>query len=167
MKSLLTLCLCSVLLSIAAHAADQNVSYPEDKPAITLTLPEDWVSETKQGRLYAHPPDDVSLFVEVKPLDATKKEGSKAIAEIKEWISQNFEDVKYDKLEEGGTNGLGLYILNAEGVGGDGKAFLNAAMVTFPDSDELFLMLAIATPDGSEKYGKTAAGIFESVRKAD
>lgn len=166
MKS--TFLLCLALLGMTSLAlADKTVKYPKTDSMLSLTLPDGWESKFKGDALFANPEDDDSLFIEVTPLEATKKEGAKAIAEIKKSIEADFKNVKYDPINEGGSNGLGLYVLNAEGEDDDGKAFLNAIMISNPDNDQLFLLLCIASPEGMKEHGAGFKSIIDSIKKAE
>lgn len=108
----------------------------------------------------------------VKPLNATKKEGSQAVAEIKEALDKVYgENIEYDKLEEGGATNLGLCVLNATAKThsqneGDVTALINSIIVSFPDSEELLLVQFLSTVEGSEKNGEAIAEVIRSIKKA-
>ena len=104
----------------------------------------------------------------VKPLTATKKQGSEAVAEIKEELAKSYgENIEYDKIEEGGTSNLGYYVLNAEAKVQDVTSFINSLIVTLPDSDELLLVQFASTAAGSKKNGEAIGEIIQSLKKVE
>ena len=172
MKTLLKLSAAVFLLTLPAMAADQEVAYPEDSPLITMTIPDGWLTHQQDGVFQAAASKDLDTMLVVKPLKATKKQGSQAIAEIKEALDKTYgENIEYAKLEEGGTSNLGFYVLNAKAklhtADGDTTSFVNSLMVTFPDSDELLLVQFLSTEAGADKNGDAIGEIIGSLKKAE
>ena len=175
MKTILKVCAATFLFSLPAMAADQEVGFPEEGPLITLTIPDGWLHEYQGGMLHAASSQDLDTMtmMTVKPLTATKKQGSEAVAEIKEELAKSYgENIEYDKIEEGGTSNLGYYVLNAEAKvhsanEGDVTSFINSLIVTMPDSDELLLVQFASTAAGSKKNGEAIGEIIQSFKKVE
>lgn len=173
MKTLLKISAAAFLLTLPAMAEDQELSYPEDNPLVTLTIPDGWSARQKNGVLQAAASADLDTLLVVRPLKAGKKQASQAVAEIKEALETSYgENIAYDKIEEGGASNLGLYVLNAKAKthtanAGDITAFVNSIIVSFPDSDELLLAQFLSTEVGTEKNGEAIAGIVHSLKKAE
>lgn len=158
---------CSLLLFIGMTLTTlaKDVGFPKDEPVISLSAPEGWKTRREEGRLYLTTADGSSVIVEVSALKATKKEAAKALAEMKASVAEAFKNVEYDPMQEGGSNNVGLYILNGTGEDDDGKAVLNVIMVTNGDTDELFMVFIAATTEGSKKHGEDITAILSSIKK--
>ena len=170
MKTILKVCAATFLFSLPAMAADQEVGFPEEGPLISLTIPDGWLHEYQGGMLHAASSQDLDTMtmMTVKPLTATKKQGSEAVAEIKEELAKSYgENIEYDKIEEGGTSNLGYYVLNAEAKVQDVTSFINSLIVTLPDSDELLLVQFASTAAGSKKNGEAIGEIIQSLKKVE
>ena len=170
MKTILKICAATVLFCLHAMAADQEVGFPEEGPLISLTIPDGWLHEYQGGMLHAASSQDLDTMtmMTVKPLTATKKQGSEAVAEIKEELAKSYgENIEYDKIEEGGTSNLGYYVLNAEAKVQDVTSFINSLIVTLPDSDELLLVQFASTAAGSKKNGEAIGEIIQSLKKVE
>lgn len=171
MKSSLLLSLV-VLLSAMPVRASEEVGFPEEGPLITLTLPEGWVYKHGDGALQAAASEELDTLLIVRPLEATKKQGSEAIAEIKAPLDKTYGDaIEYDKLEEGGTEDLGFYVLNAtaktpNGSEGVATSYIVSIMITFPDSDQLLLAQFLSTEKGAEENGEAILRVIQSLKKA-
>ena len=170
MKTILKICAATFLFCLPAMAADQEVGFPEEGPLISLTIPDGWLHEYQGGMLHAASSQDLDTMtmMTVKPLTATKKQGSEAVAEIKEELAKSYgENIEYDKIEEGGTSNLGYYVLNAEAKVQDVTSFINSLIVTLPDSDELLLVQFASTAAGSKKNGEAIGEIIQSLKKVE
>ena len=170
MKTILKFCAATFLFCLPAMAADQEVGFPEEGPLISLTIPDGWLHEYQGGMLHAASSQDLDTMtmMTVKPLTATKKQGSEAVAEIKEELAKSYgENIEYDKIEEGGTSNLGYYVLNAEAKVQDVTSFINSLIVTLPDSDELLLVQFASTAAGSKKNGEAIGEIIQSLKKVE
>ena len=100
MKTILKICAATFLFCLPAMAADQEVGFPEEGPLISLTIPDGWLHEYQGGMLHAASSQDLDTMtmMTVKPLTATKKQGSEAVAEIKEELAKSYgENIEYDK----------------------------------------------------------------------
>lgn len=164
--------LCAIACVFTVPVFAEEVAYPANEPLITLTIPEGWRSHQEDGVLSAAASQELDTLLVVRPLKATRKQGSEAVAEIKEALEKVYGDaIEYDKLEEGGTENLGFYILNAtaktqtpdEGVT---TSYVNSIIVSFPDSDELLLVQFLSTAPGSEKHGEEIGQVVASIKKA-
>ena len=170
MKTILKICAATFLFCLPAMAADQEVGFPEEGPLISLTIPDGWLHEYQGGMLHAASSQDLDTMtmMTVKPLTATKKQGSEAVAEIKEELAKSYgENIEYDKIEEGGTSNLGYYVLNAEAKVQDVTSFINSLIVTLPDSDELLLVQFASTAAGSKKNGEAIGELIQSLKKVE
>lgn len=173
MKAPLLLCVAAFCLTLSVLADDKEIEYPESNPVITVTIPDGWLTHQQDGVLQAAASQNLDTMLVVKPLNATKKEGSQAVAEIKEALDKAYgESIEYDKLEEGGASNLGLYVLNATAKTpsqneGDVTAFINSIIVSFPDSEELLLVQFLSTAEGSEKNGEAISEVIRSIKKVE
>ena len=164
MKSSLV-CALLLFLGMTAAATAKDLGFPKDMPAISIAKPEGWKSRREEGRLYVTTEDDKSVIVEVSALKTSKQQGAKALAEMKASVQDAFKNVEFEPMQEGGSNNVGLYILNGTGEDEQGKANLNAVMVTNGDDDKLFMVFIAATPKGSKAFGEDIAAILASIRK--
>lgn len=168
----LTKSLLALFLS-ALPAMAVEIAYPEASPLITFSIPEEWPHREDGGEFQAAASTDLETLLIIKPLKATKKEGSAAIAEIKAPLDKTYGDaIEYKKLQEGGTENLGLYVLNATAKTstadeGEKTSHIVSVMITFPDSDELLLAQILTTQDGSEKNGEAIDAFLKSIAKAE
>lgn len=173
MKSALLFLPLLALLLAAPARANEEVGFPEDSPLITLTLPEGWVFKHNDGALQAAASEELDTLLIVRPLEATKKDGSAALAEIKAPLDKTYGDaIAYDKLEEGGTENLGFYILNAtakteNGAEGVATSYITSIMITFPDSDQLLLAQFLSTEKGAQENGEAILKVIQSLKKAE
>lgn len=163
MKSTLLLCL-SLLGMTSLALAEKSAGFPKAEPVISIAVPEGWEVEYKDDNLYVSTEDE-GVIVEVSALEATKKEGAKALEEMKKSVQDAFKNVVFKPMQEGGSNNVGLYIINATGEDDEGKANLNAIMVTNGDNDQLFMVFIASSPEGSQKYGEGIAAILASIKK--
>ncbi len=173
MKSAFLLLPLVALLLAAPARANEEVGFPEEGPLITLTLPEGWVYKHNEGVLQAAASEDLDTMLIVRPLEATKKEGSQALEEIKAPLDKTYgEAIEYDKLEEGGTENLGFYILNATAktqTGNEGvvNSYIVSIMITFPDSDQLLLAQFLSTEKGAQDNAEAIVKIIQSLKKVE
>lgn len=173
MKLLFNLCAALSLFVVPAMAESETVSYPASAPLVTLTIPDGWQSREEKGVLQAASSQDLDTMLVLRPLTATKKQGSEAIAEIKSSLADAYGDnIEYDKLEEGGTESLGFYVLNSKVTThsaneGDVEVFMNSIIISLPDSDHLLLAQFLSTTKGSEKNGEAIMSIVKSLAKAE
>ena len=159
--------ICALLLFInmPLAATAKDLAFPKEEPVIAIAKPEGWKSKREEGRLYVTTEDDKSVIVEVSALKTSKQKGAAALAEMKASVEDAFKNVQFKPMQEGGSNNVGLYILNGTGEDDDGKANLNAVMVTNGDNDKLFMVFIAATPKGSKEYGEDIAAILASIKK--
>ncbi len=170
MKTTLKLLLATVLFTLPALAADQEMGYPEEGPLITVVVPDGWISAYEDGELHAAASEKLDTLLTVKKLEATKKEGTAAIAEIKAPLDEAFgENITHGELKEGGTENLGFYLINSKAKSttdeGETMTFINSVMVVLPDSEEVLLVQIMATEEGAEKNGDAIAQILSSIKK--
>jgi len=171
MKLLLNLC-ATTFLAVSAMAQSETVSYPAQSPLVTLTIPDGWQSREEKGVLQAASSADLDTMLVVRPLNATKKQGAEAIAEIKSALAGAYGDnIEYDELEEGGTEDLGFYVLNSKTTmhsanEGDVEVFMNSIIISLPDSDELLLAQFLSTAKGAEQNGEAIMSVVKSLAKA-
>lgn len=170
----------SVLLAFAALCFSlplmaEDLEYPSDGPLITLSMPEGWKHQEADGVLQAVAGDDMETMFVLKPLKATKKEGSAAIAEIKEPLDKMYDGhIEYDKMEESGVpdGNMNLYTINSTAevdTADQGKvtSFVNSIMISFPDTDELLLAQFISTKAGFRANADGIREIVNSLKKAE
>lgn len=163
MKTTLLICLALLGLSLTSFAKD--ATYPKAEPVISLAVPEGWEMEWEDDLLYLRADDDDNVVVEVSALKATKQEGAKALEEMKATVQESFKNVEWKPMQEGGSNNVGIYILNATGEDDSGKANINAIMVTNGDNDKLFMVFVAASPEGSKEYGAEIDALLKSLKK--
>jgi hypothetical protein len=163
MKTTLLLCLAFLGLSLTSFAKD--ATYPKAEPMISMSVPEGWEAEWEEDLLYLRADDEDNVVVEVSALKATKQEGAKALEEMKATVQEAFKNVEWKPMQEGGSNNVGIYILNGKGEDDQGKANINAIMVTNGDNDKLFMVFVAASPEGSEKYGAQIDALLKSLKK--
>lgn len=164
MKTSLFLCLTLLLAAPLAPAADKAVDFPKAAPLLTFNLPDTWEVDYDDGGLLATPTkDDESVIVEVSELEATLDSFDAAVKEAKETIS-DFKNVKYDEMQKGEKDGLGIAILNAEGEDEDGKAFLNLVLLSKPGAKNFILLSCISSKAGSDKHGAAISAVIGSLK---
>jgi len=170
-----TLILAFATLCISLPLAAEDVEFPSEGPLITLSIPDDWKHEEVDGILQAVAGDDMETMFSLKPLQATKKEGSAAIAEIKEPLDKMYEgEITYDEMVESGVpdGNMNLYTINAEAKlhsadQGEVTSFVNSIMISFPDTDELLLAQFISTKAGFRANAEGIKEIVGSLKKAE
>jgi hypothetical protein len=162
MKKPILSCLAS-LLFVSISTAQQSVSYPEDKPIIDITFPEDWEVKPKKGVLYAHPADDASFFMSLAPLEATSADTAAGAAEVKEEIEDLFKNVVYQEPEVTEIGDLNVLLINAKGEDEDGKANINLWMITKKDDPTLLLLKCISSQEAFEKHGETGLAVIKTI----
>ncbi|WP_395715344.1 hypothetical protein [Prosthecobacter sp.] len=163
MKSCLHILLACFALSLNAFSKD--MTYPKAEPMISLSVPEAWETEWEDDLLYLRADDDDNVVVEVSALKATKQEGAKALEEMKTVVQDAFKNVEWKPMQEGGSNNVGIYILNGKGQDDQGMANINAIMVTNGDNDKLFMVFIAASPKGSEMHGAAIDALLKSLKK--
>lgn len=147
------------------HAKDAG--FPQGKPEVSIAVPEGWKSHFEEGKLYVTTKDELSVVVEVSALKSSKQEGSKALEEMKKEVNSAFKNVTFQPMQEGGSNNVGLYILNAKGEDENGKVNINAIMVTNGDNDKLYFVFVAASPEGSKEFGEQIAEVLGSILKVE
>lgn len=153
----------ATLAMTALATADQTASYPKKEPLIDLTFPDGW--EIKQeGALLAHPKDDQSFIVSLAPLESTNEQIKEAVAEVKELVEGDFEDVSYEELQKIEGEGVASLLLQAKGTDSDGKANIFNLIINQPKGESLLLLQMIASPDGFEKYAEASKQLMLSVK---
>ena len=170
MKATLKIFVTTLLLALPAMAADQEMSYPEEGPLITLVVPDGWISGYEDGEFHAASSDKMDSMLTIKTLSATKKEGAAAIAEIKAPLDESFgENITHGEMQEGGSENLGFYLINSKAKTttdeGETKVFINSVMVILPDSEKLLLVQILSNEGGSEKNGEAIDQILKSIKK--
>lgn len=163
MKTVLLLSLALLLNVLPANAKDAG--FPKASPVISVAVPEGWKTRYDEGNLYVTTKDELSVVVEVSALKASKAEGAKALEEMKKSVGEAFKNVKFEPMQQGGSNNVGLYILNGTGEDKDGKVNINAIMVTNGDDDKLFMVFVAASPEGSKEFGDDIAAVLSSIKK--
>lgn len=164
MKTSLRLCLVFLLAAPFALAADKSVDFPKAAPVLSVSLPENWEVDLDDEGLLATPSkDDESVIVELSELEAGVGSLEEAIKEAKETVSE-FKNMKYDAMEKGEKDGLGIAILNAEGEDEDGKAFINLVLLAKPGAKNFILLSCISSKAGSDKHGPAIGALIGSLK---
>lgn len=162
MKKALLLLAAFTLTSV--FVAAEEAGFPKGKPVLSIAVPEGWDAEYEDGNLYITAGED-DVVVEVSALKATKPEGAKALEEMKKSVQEAFKNVEFKPMQEGGSNNVGMYILNGTGEDDQGKANLNAILVTNGDNDQLFMVFVASSPDASKKFGEGIDALLKSIKK--
>jgi|UniRef100_UPI0037835D7D hypothetical protein len=162
MKSTWLLFLATLTLAPLANA-DQTASYPKKNPLIDLTFPDGWEIKHEDA-LFANPKDDQSFFVSVAPLESTNEQIEEAVAEVKELIEGDFENVTYEELQKIEGEGVASLLLQANGTDSDGKANIFNLIINQPKGKSLLLLQIIASPDGFEKHAEAGKQLMLSVK---
>ena len=164
MKTSLLLCLTLLTAAPLALAADKAIDFPKDAPVLTFSVPESWEAGIKDDLLTVTPSkDDDSVIIQVDEMAAGPNDFDAAVKEAKETISE-FKNLKYDAIEKGMKDGLGIAILNAEGEDEDGKAFINLVLLAKPDSKNFILLSCISSKEGSDKFGPAIGAMIGSLK---
>jgi hypothetical protein len=165
MKTSHIFCLLALISCSPLVLADQPISFPEKNPLIDLSLPDDWKIKPKGGVLYANPKDDPSFFMELSELEASIDNANAAIKEAKASIEDNFKNVTYDeKPSKADGVGVTLQVFNAKGEDADGKANINAILITQPKSEHYYMLLWISSQEAFEKHAEVGRKIIESIK---
>ena len=157
----------ALVLGFTATIHAKDAGFPQGKPEVSIAVPEGWKSHFEEGKLYVTTKDELSVVVEVSALKSSKQEGSKALEEMKKEVNSAFKNVTFQPMQEGGSNNVGLYILNAKGEDENGKVNINAIMVTNGDNDKLYFVFVAASPEGSKEFGEQIAEVLGSIRKVE
>lgn len=164
MKSPLLLCLATLLAAPLAFSADKAIDFPKAAPLVTFSLPDSWVVDLDDEGLMATPTkDDDSVIVEMSELEAGLDSFDAAVKEAKETVSE-FKNMKYDEMQKGEKDGLGIAILNAEGEDENGKAFINLVLLAKPGAKEFILLSCISSKEGSDKHGAAIGALIGSIK---
>lgn len=164
MKTPLLLSLAVLLAAPLALAADKAVDFPKEGPVLTFAVPEAWQVDYKDGAIMATPSkDDETVILEVDEMEAGPDNFDAAVKEAKETISE-FKNLKYDEIQKGEKDGLGIAILNAEGEDEDGKAFINLVLLAKPSSKNFILLSCISSKEGSDKHGPAIGALIGSLK---
>lgn len=164
MKTSLFLCLATLLAAPLALAADKAVDFPKAAPRLTFNLPDTWQVDIKDDVLTATPDkDDESVIVEVDEMEAGPDDFDAALKEAKDTVS-DFKNLKWDEIQKGEKDGLGIAILNAEGEDDDGKAFINLVLLAKPGSKNFVLLSCISSKEGSDKHGAAIGAMIGSLK---
>ena len=164
MKTSLLLCLTLLSAAPLAFAADKAVDFPKAAPILTFSLPDTWVVDFKDDAIMATPAkDDDSVIVEVDEMEAGPDTYDAALKEAKDTVSE-FKNLKWDEIQKGDKDGLGLAILNAEGEDDEGKAFINLVLIAKPSSKNFILLSCISSKAGSDKFGPAIGAMIGSLK---
>lgn len=160
MKTSYIFCLLTLISSPLA-LANQSISFPEKTPLIDLSLPDDWKIKPKGNIVYANPKDDPSFFMELSELDAGIDNADAAIKEAKASIEDSFKNVTYqEKPSKADGAGVTIQVLNAKGEDADGKANINAVLITQPKAEHYYMLLWISSQEAFEKYAEVGGGNY-------
>lgn len=164
MKTSLLLCLAVLLASPLALAADKAVDFPKAAPLLTFVLPDTWQVDFTDDAIMATPTkDDDSVIIEVDEMEAGPDTFDAAVKEAKDTMTE-FKNVKYDEIEKGQKDGLGIAILNAEGEDDNGKVFINLVLLAKPGAKNFILLSCISSKEGSEKHGPAIGAMIGSIK---
>lgn len=164
MKTSLFLCLAFLLAAPLAFAADKAVNFPKESPLVTFVLPDSWQVAFEDDSLIATPTkDDDSVSIQVDEMAAGPATFDAAVKEAKDTMTE-FKNVKYDEMEKGQKDGLGLAILNAEGEDDNGKVFINLVLLAKPGAENFILLSCISSKEGSEKHGAAISAMIGSLK---
>jgi hypothetical protein len=166
MKPLLILCLVNFFASAFA-LADQPRQYPEKEAIMALAFPDDWELEVRNGRLYGHPKEDLSLFVEINELKATPDDGAAVMKEVKDSIAENFKNVNYGGVHKAKYADLGVVVMDATGEDEDGTVSLAAALIVDEKKGKVVMLLRIASPAGLKKHAEAWGKVVASIKAAN
>ena len=147
-----------------ALAADKAVDFPKATPILTFNLPDTWQVDFKDDAIMATPTkDDDSVIVEVDEMEAGPNTYDAALKEAKDTVSE-FKNLKWDEIQKGDKDGLGIAILNAEGEDDNGKAFINLVLIAKPSSKNFILLSCISSKEGSDKFGPAIGAMIGSLK---
>lgn len=164
MKVPLLLSLTVLLAAPLAFAADKAVDFPKEAPVLTFSVPDTWQVDYKDDEIMATPSkDDESVILQVDEMESGPDNFDAALKEAKETIS-DFKNVKYDEIQKGDKDGLGIAVLNAEGEDEDGKAFINLVLLAKPGAKNFVLLSCISSKEGSEKHGPAIGALIGSIK---
>ncbi len=164
MKTSLLLCLATLIAAPLALAADKAVDFPKATPILTFNLPDTWQVDFKDDAIMATPTkDDDSVIVEVDEMEAGPNTYDAALKEAKDTVSE-FKNLKWDEIQKGDKDGLGIAILNAEGEDDNGKAFINLVLIAKPSSKNFILLSCISSKEGSDKFGPAIGAMIGSLK---
>lgn len=164
MKTFLLLCLATLLAAPLAFSADKAVNFPKAAPLLTFLLPDTWVVDFTDDLLTATPAkDDETVIVQVDEMEAGPDDFDAALKEAKDTVSE-FKNLKWDEIQKGEKDGLGIAILNGESEGDDGKDFINLVLLAKPGSKNFVLLSCISSKEGSDKHGTAIGAMIGSLK---
>ena len=156
--------LCAALLFSSITRAEQVAAYPAGKPVIDLSFPDGWEIQNEGNGLMANPKDDDSFLVLVMPLESTNEEVDKALAETKEFLAEDYKDLKFEEPEKIEGDGVASLLLQAKGADEEGKVNLACLIINQPAAKNLILVQLISSPEGFDKHADAGLALIKSVK---
>ncbi|MFC6792689.1 hypothetical protein ACFQE0_25910 [Methylobacterium komagatae] len=148
------------VLPVAAHA--KVFELPEEKPAITVTLPDAWSPEEIEKGAQANSPDG-SIFVSLEIEKA--KDTQKAVLDAIVWLRKK--GVKFDqssqRRKEGEINGLPVVQLEFDGNDNDGPTSV-ALSIFVLSSERIGILTFWGSPKGQKKYANQLETVLKSLQ---
>ncbi len=140
--------------------ADRTIQYPEDKPAFTISFPDDW--EVKIGKSVLAGSADGLANVVVLTLSA--KEAETAIEVAKEVMDEYLEGMEWQgEPEKGELNDMPVTFLSGK-CSFKGIKMSVSSIVFAPKKKKSFFMLFNFVPKQlEEKHGEALSEIINSV----
>lgn len=154
-------CVIATLTLFATARADQTVSFPEKKPALSIAFPDAWKVTTDEDSVSASSPDDL-VNMELAALDAEGLDS--AIEDAKEGLEEELKGIKWDEPEQGDINGMKVTVLNGavtiEGL----KMTINCAVFEPAGAEKFFMLFNIVPIDALEKHGADVGKVLQSIK---
>jgi hypothetical protein len=150
-------------LSVLPVAAQAKVfELPDEKPAITVTLPDAWSPEEIDKGAQATSPDS-SIYVALEIEKA--KDTQKAVADALIWLKKK--GVKFDqssqRKKEGEINGLPVVHIEFDGRDDDGPTLVTLSVFVL-SGDRIGILTYWGSPEGQKKYDRQLTGIINSLQ---
>jgi hypothetical protein len=163
MKSILALCL-AAFLSTPFALADQEHIFPDKGAMIELKLPDDWEAQVKNGRLYAHPPDDKDFFVEFEEMQSKPDDGEAVMKEAKASLAESFKKLEYGEVQKARYTELSVVLMDVTGEDDAGKVNLNVVLVVDEKKNKVVMVTRIASPESAKKHAAAWGKIVSSFK---
>jgi hypothetical protein len=144
-----------------ADAEAKTLTYPQENPQFSVTVPDDWHAEYVSGGIFSANPTDRALAVAIFPVVANAAPG--AVDETRMEVEKRFADVQPGERVRF-SNKQGIRFLERYLTGNDKGAARSMLIAAFTiDGKNYFCLFQVGTPAGTKRYGQDAAAVLKSI----
>ena len=167
MKKSLTFLFVIVLLANGNSTPGEKYVFPEQTPAFSIEIPEDWTVEIEEEMFHAKPADG-SLSLRIWALKSNVAIDLTLVEVLKKRLSENFKDFETEEPYEIEINGMNVMFVEGFGVyeeegGESGEMQVSAAMFS-PQGDKVFVLLYFGIPEAEVAHAQALEEILTSLQ---